>query len=225
MLDFPLPLIYGFMATTALAVWLGWRAWRYGRVFLFLSLGWLLITALLAGQGLFLNTAAFPPRIFLAIGSPLLLIFYLFSTSAGRNHLAKLQQRDLVLIHTVRIPVELILFGLFQAGAIPELMTFAGRNFDILAGLSAPFVYYFAYVRKRLSDSWVGVWNLLCLGLLLNIVIHAILSAPLPFQQLAFDQPNVAVLHFPFIWLPALVVPLVLFAHLHALLIPSPNSD
>jgi hypothetical protein len=57
-------------------------------------------------------------------------------------------------------------------------------------------------------------WNLLCLGLLINIVTLAVLSAPFPFQQLAFDQPNIAVLFFPFIWLPAFVVPAVLFAHL-----------
>lgn len=225
MLDFPLPLVYGFIATTVLAVWLGWRAWRCARIFLFISMGWLLITAVLAGQGFFLNTTALPPRFLLAIGPPLVLILYLFSTSAGRTQLANIQQQDLVLIHTVRIPVEIILFGLFQAGTIPELMTFTGRNFDILAGLTAPLIYYFGFVRKRLSIRWIMVWNVLGLGLLLNIVIHAILSAPFPFQQLAFDQPNVAVLHFPFIWLPALVVPLVLFAHLHALLIPSSNSD
>jgi hypothetical protein len=47
-----------------------------------------------------------------------------------------------------------------------------------------------------------------------NIVTIAILSAPLPFQQMGFDQPNVGVFLFPFIWLPALIVPLVLFSHL-----------
>jgi hypothetical protein len=57
----------------------------------------------------------------------------------------------------------------------------------------------------------------ICLGLLINIVSNAILSAPFPFQQFAFDQPNIAVLYFPFIWLPCCVVPLVLLSHLAAI--------
>jgi len=34
------------------------------------------------------------------------------------------------------------------------------------------------------------LWNFVCLGLLLNIVINALLSLPSAFQQFAFDQPN-----------------------------------
>ncbi|HVF96549.1 MAG TPA: hypothetical protein VM871_04480, partial [Flavisolibacter sp.] len=30
----------------------------------------------------------------------------------------------------------------------------------------------------------------------------------------AFDQPNIAVLYFPFIWLPSFIVPVVLLSHL-----------
>jgi hypothetical protein len=58
------------------------------------------------------------------------------------------------------------------------------------------------------------LWN--CGGILLLsvIVTIAVLSAPLPFQQLAFKQPNVAVLQFPFTWLPAYVVPVVLLSHI-----------
>lgn len=218
MLEFSPLLSYGFLATTALCFLLAWRAWRYARPLLWLSLTWLMIQALLAQQAFYLETAAMPPRILLAIGPPLLLFVALFTTPRGRDWLASARQKDLLLVHVVRIPVELILFGLFKAGAIPELMTFAGRNFDILAGLTAPLVYYWAYVRQRMSAFWLRLWHLVGLALLLNIVIHAILAAPLPFQQLAFDQPNVAVLYYPFIWLPAFVVPVVLLAHLQALM-------
>ena len=61
------------------------------------------------------------------------------------------------------------------------------------------------------------VWHVLALALLLNIVTIAVLSLPTPFQQFGLDQPNWGVLHFPFNWLPAVVVPLVLFAHLVAI--------
>ena len=52
------------------------------------------------------------------------------------------------------------------------------------------------------------------LATFINIVVNAILSAPFTFQQFAFDQPNVAVLYFPFVWLPCFIVPVVLFSHL-----------
>jgi len=50
--------------------------------------------------------------------------------------------------------------------------------------------------------------------LLLNIVAIAILSAPSIFQQFGMEQPNLAIFQFPFVWLPSVVVPLVMFAHL-----------
>jgi len=48
----------------------------------------------------------------------------------------------------------------------------------------------------------------------LNIVINAILSVPTPIQQFAFDQPNIAILYFPFTWLPCFIVPAVLLSHI-----------
>jgi hypothetical protein len=96
-------------------------------------------------------------------------------------------------------------------------MTFEGRNFDILSGLSAPFIYYFGFVKRRLSNALILGWNFICLALLINIVANAILSVPTPFQKFAFDQPNIGVLYFPFNLLPACVVPLVLLSHLVAI--------
>jgi FtsH-binding integral membrane protein len=59
----------------------------------------------------------------------------------------------------------------------------------------------------------LGVWNILALGLVITIVTIAVLSFPAPLQQLAFDQPNLAVAYFPYVWLPTVVVPIVLFCH------------
>jgi hypothetical protein len=53
-----------------------------------------------------------------------------------------------------------------------------------------------------------------CLGLVVNIAINGLLSAPTPLQQFAFDQPNIALAYFPFVLLPSVVVPMVIFAHL-----------
>ena len=120
-------------------------------------------------------------------------------------------------MHIVRIPVELVLFLLFAKGLVPESMTFEGRNFDIFSGLTAGFVGYFGYRRKLLSKGVLIGWNLLCLALVLQVVITGILSVPSPIQQLSFEQPNVGVLLFPYVWLPGIIVPLVVFAHIASL--------
>ena len=95
-------------------------------------------------------------------------------------------------------------------------MTFEGRNFDILAGLSAPLIAWLAF-RNGINSKLLIGWNLVCLLLLINIVTNAILSLRSPIQQFAFDQPNAGLLYFPYIWLPSIVVPLVLFAHVTSL--------
>jgi hypothetical protein len=46
------------------------------------------------------------------------------------------------------------------------------------------------------------------------ILINGILSSELPFQQFAFEQPNRAVNFFPFILLPAVIVPIVIWTHI-----------
>ncbi len=159
------------------------------------------------------NPASFPPRFFLAVLPIFLAIAILFNTRKGKLLIDALPLESLYWFHSIRVPVELILYGLFLQKEIPELMTFAGRNFDILAGITAPFVAYFGIRRQKFGKSLLVFWNFGCLALLFNIVINAILSAPFPFQQFAFDQPNIAVLYFPLIFLPALVVPVVFFAH------------
>jgi hypothetical protein len=93
-------------------------------------------------------------------------------------------------------------------------MTFEGGNLDILSGLSAPFIFYFGYVRPVISRKWLLAWNIACLLLLVNIVSRAVLSAPFVFQRFGFGQPNVALFYFPFSWLPGFVVPAVLLAQL-----------
>jgi hypothetical protein len=84
---------------------------------------------------------------------------------------------------------------------VPQLMTFAGRNFDIISGITAPVIYFVCFKGSNVTNKKLLLWwNVMALALLLNIVINALLSAPFPFQQFAFDQPNIAILYFPFVW-------------------------
>ncbi|WP_428657127.1 hypothetical protein [Runella sp.] len=175
---------------------------------------WLSFLYVLAENAFFLNVTVVPPRFLIAILPPLLLIIILFLRLDGRKFIDQLPLRQLTWIHTVRIGVELLLFQLFIVGQIPGVMTFEGRNLDILAGLTAPLVVFMVFSRNKWSSRVLLWWNIIALGLLINIVTTAVLSAPFPFQQLGFEQPNVGVLKPSFIWLPGFVVPVVLFSHL-----------
>lgn len=177
---------------------------------------WLLIQAALTLKNIYNSDFnSFPPR-FLVFGiwPTLFLIIILFATQKGRQFIDSLPLSNLTYLHVVRIPVELVLFSLFLNKTIPELMTFEGRNFDILAGATAPIIAYFGFTQKKIGRKAILIWNFICLALLINIVVNAFLSVPSPVQQFAFEQPNIAILYFPFSWLPTFVVPVVLFSHL-----------
>jgi hypothetical protein len=168
-------------------------------------------------SGFYTNTSGFPPRFALLIVPQLLLFIFLFVTNKGRLFLDGLDIKKMTLLHIVRIPVEIALYLLAASKFIPELMTFEGYNFDILSGISAIIIYYFVFVKQVGGKSILLIWNIVCLILVIIIVVLAILSAPTPFQQLAFDQPNIALAYFPFVWLPSIIVPIVFISHLAAI--------
>lgn len=196
------------------------------RILIFLLPLWILFQAVIGIGGFYQVTeGVMPPRIALVGVLPADLLIVIYLVFFREQFIDKLPLKLLTLLHVVRIPVELVLYWLSLSKAIPELMTFAGRNFDILSGILSPIVYFLSFRGDRVNRGLLIAYNVLGLILLANIVTIAILSFPTPMQQLAFDQPNRAVLYFPYVWLPAIVVPVVLFAHLASLwkLVTSPN--
>ena len=203
-----------FALTTIVTVWFFYMATKNSRTTLIILFLWLIVQAVIGLSGFYTVTNTMPPRFLLLVLPPLLFIIGLFVTVKGRQYLDSLDIKSLTILHIIRIPVELVLFWLFINKAVPKLMTFEGRNFDILSGLTAPVIFYFGFIKQQIGKKIILLWNIICLGLLINIVVIAVLSAPFPFQKFAFDQPNIAVLYFPFVWLPCCVVPLVLLSHL-----------
>ncbi|TDS17096.1 hypothetical protein DFQ03_1589 [Maribacter caenipelagi] len=128
---------------------------------------------------------------------------------------SKLKRNFLIGIHIVRIPVELCLYALYIESQVPEIMTFSGWNFDVLIGISAGTIFIYELVKNNtVARKSFIVWNYIGLLFLSFIVIIAILSSPLPIQQFAFEQPNVALFQFPYCFLPTCIVPLVYLSHI-----------
>ena len=177
---------------------------------------WIAVQAILASLGFFQNFDVVPPRTFAFGPLPFFLLTFAYLI-LFRKFLAKLPLAALTILHVIRIPIELVLFWLYQNGQIPVEMTFEGRNFDILSGITAPIIYFLAFRNGAVNRPLLIAWNIAALALLANIVTIAILAFPSPFQMIGFDQPNIGVTRFPFIWLPAVVVPIVFFCHVVSL--------
>jgi hypothetical protein len=187
------------------------------KTFLIIAIGWTILQSILALSGFYQNTEAMPPRLMLfGIFPTLVFITATFLTKKGISLIDRVDLKTLTYFHSIRIPVEIVLSLLFHYGVMSVYITFEGTNFDLFSGLTAPIVAYLAF-RKTTNKKLLLGWNILCLLLLLNVVITAIFAFPSPFQKLAFDQPNVAVLSFPFNLLPTVIVPTVLFGHLVAI--------
>jgi len=145
-----------------------------------------------------------------------LLIFYYSNGKPNKLIVGLIENRNnkiSTFLHTIRIPIEIVLLYLFLGQQIPELMTFEGRNFDIIAGITAPIIG-FLWLEDKIGSKALLAWNIIALGLVLFIFGNGILSSELPIQQFGFDQPNRAVTYFPFILLPGLVVPIVIYTHI-----------
>jgi hypothetical protein len=178
---------------------------------------WLVFTAILAVNGFYLTSATQIPRIFAFGAMPVFLLSILAVALFRPGFVEKLPLKTLTFLHIVRIPVEFVLFWLLQAKLVPQAMTFEGHNFDILSGLTAPIVFWLAFRNGQVNRPLLIVWNLMAFVLLSIVVATAIVAFPSPMQKIAFDQPNLAVAYFPFIWLPSVIVPIVFFAHLAGL--------
>lgn len=187
------------------------------QAFAFLIPFWLFFTAILAIYGFYSDTSRFPPRVIAAGALPAIIVSLVYLAFFRRTFVDELPLRVLTLLHIVRIPVELVLFWLYGAALVPKAMTFEGWNFDIVSGLTAPVIAWLAFRGGRINRPLLIAWNVIALILLFVIVGTAAAAFPSPMQQIAFDQPNRAVVDFPFIWLPAIIVPVVLFAHLASL--------
>ncbi len=180
---------------------------------------WAIIQSAFAYFGLYQDTITLPPKImtFGVLPSFGVVILVLLSKK-GKAFSQNINLKTLSYFHSIRIPVEIILSLLYHQGVLSIWMTMEGSNLDILSGLSAPIVAYLVFKDGRLAKrKLLLVWNVVCLLLLLNVVVIAILSMESPFQQISFDQATIAPFFFPFVLLPTVVVPLVIFSHLVAI--------
>ena len=111
-----------------------------------------------------------------------------------------------------RVGVELAFWRLHLGGLAPVQVTFEGRNFDALVGLTAP------VVAAGIAAGGVGprvtvAWNLFGLAMLLNAIGTVATSTPGPLHLAWPGEPFTATAAWPVIWIPALLAPAAIFLH------------
>jgi hypothetical protein len=212
MLPLPLYVSLAFGLTALFTLFIFLKATNFSKNVILLLIIWLIFQSYISLNNFYIKNT-FPPRFILLILPPIVSIIILFFSKKGRIFIDTLDVKLLTIIHTIRILVEIVLFWLFMYKTIPIELTFEGRNFDIISGITAPIVYYFGFIKQTLSKKLITSWNVLCVLLLLNVIFNSVLSSPVTYQNFGFNQPNIAVLHFPFVFLPSLIVPIILFSH------------
>jgi hypothetical protein len=182
----------------------------------FTLVGWIVFVSFWSLSGIMSDWSKFPFNFIPIIGIPLIsILIYTFSDSL-RDILQHINQERIVQLQNFRFFVEILLWLLFMASIIPMQMSFEGRNFDVVSGITAPVVAWLIR-RNRLSSTALVVWNLICLGLLINIVSIAIMSTPTPLRTFMNEPANTIVTYFPVSLLPGFLVPLAYSLHFFSL--------
>lgn len=218
MMEYNLFFVTLFFIVTCVITVLGFYAASKSKMFLIFSICWILIQSILGFSGFYRNINFVPPRIMLFGLLPILLIFAsTFLSIRGKKFVDSIDLKLITYCHTIRLPIEIILTLLYYKGLMSVLVTFEGTNLDILSGISAPIIAFFVFRKKTVHHRILLLWNFICLILLLNVIVTAVLSTPSPIQLLSLAQPNVAILTFPFNLLPSFIAPLMLYSHLIAI--------
>jgi hypothetical protein len=177
--------------------------------------GWTAVTAWLAVSGALANFAAGQPRIPILVLTELAFVVWLAWFSRWSVYLAQMPQAVLVGLQSFRIPVELLLAELAARELLAVEMTFYGRNFDILAGITA--IMLVIWLRRDGEESLRPIvlgWNVMGLCLVTAVLAHGMLSVPYPFQLLHLSVPTFVVASFPVVWLATVLVPIAYFLHI-----------
>lgn len=177
---------------------------------------WMTATWMIAATGALRAFERRPPPFLLLPVAIVALAFYLAFSPLGRQLATGIPLYALIAVQAFRFPLEIAMHGLMERGIMPIQMSYSGRNFDILTGLTAialSIALPIAAKRGLATKPLVLIWNILGLLLLLNIVSIAILSTPM-FRYFGDDRLNVFVTYPPFVWLPSVMVLAALASHL-----------
>lgn len=190
---------------------------RLNRNFLIVVFGWFAFVYVWSRFGIFSNFEIFPFNALPMVIIPLIVILIFTVSKTTKEILAHIPQESLVKLQSFRFYVEVLLWALYASALLPIQMTFEGRNFDIITGVTAVLLTTRLgnfMLLDKLPKFMLILWNILGLALLVNIVGIAIFSMPSPLRYFMNEPANTIITEFPVSLLPALLVPLAYLLHI-----------
>jgi hypothetical protein len=182
------------------------------QVTVFLAL-WLIYLSLISYTEV-LNDFSLPPKLPLLVVLPIfvVLIISLFK-KATTDFVSVTAVSWLIYIQGFRIIVELIIWGGHQIGLMPLITTFEGSNYDILVGITAIPMAYYAKAAKA-SRSLLILWNIAGLLVLANTVRVIITAAYFP-EGFVLNAGAVGAefVSLPYLLIAGLFMPLAVYIH------------
>jgi len=179
-----------------------------------LLMAYLVIPGILAYTAVLDRYIPLPAPALVLLFSLTVLTVIITCSSVGGRLLASVSIRAIIGLQAFRVGVELLLHRLYVEGFVPVQMTYAGRNFDVISGVTGVVLAAWLWRGRPVPRGLVLVWNTLGLALLVNIVAVAILSTPVSFRRFTEGPPNILPSTFPWGWLPSFLVQVAWGSHL-----------
>ena len=157
---------------------------------------------------------SFPPKMPLLVVMPLMvLIIVSLFRNVTSDFGANAAVSWLIYIQSFRVIVELIIWGAYQEGVIPIEATFEGSNIDVVVGLTAVPMAYYAK-REKISPMALIIWNIAGLLILANTVRMFITTGYFP--ELLGESSGMigpGFVKMPFLLIAGLFMPLAVLIH------------
>jgi hypothetical protein len=176
---------------------------------------WMVLTAGLATKGVLSRADLTPPPMALLIAGVVALSVAIGVSPFGGRLAHDVPLTTLVALQMFRLPLELVMHRAATLGIMPNELSYTGYNLDIVTGTGAVVLFIALQVWPALPRAFVWAWNLWGLWCLMAIVVIAVTTAPM--VRAFGDDPrhiNTWVLFFPYVWLPAVLVPIAIAGHL-----------
>jgi hypothetical protein len=172
---------------------------------------WIIFQSTLALNGWYMNYRASLPHWLFACIVPWTFIIFLFRKTYHFDH--AIQSLFIHLLMACRIGIALNLWQLATASQLPMKMVNLAVIIELIWGIGA-LILVFPSIRKSITPQMKKWWHYTGMVTALTLCTLSFLAAPGKWQMLAFERPNYAFMHFPFIWLPSVVWPICAWAHM-----------
>lgn len=176
---------------------------------------WFLAVTAAAASGAWLDPGS--PRALGYIVPALLLSVVLWRAGWLRAAVQTMSPAAIPWLQTLRIGGGLTIIAAWASGLAPWGWAAPAAVGDVLVGLGAAAVAFLLGTGLSWSRTAAQVWNVFGLVEVAYVVVRGLLAAPGPQQVIFENPPNLLPAVFPFLYLPAFILPLTVVLHILSL--------